>query len=276
MRDDECIKFLQWALPQLRLRWPGFRKVRGQVCKRITRRMTQLGIDAITDYRDYLGKHEAEWRVLDDLCQVTISRFYRDQLVYRFLAREVLPYLAQQALNRGEDYLRVWSVGCGSGEEPYTIALIWQLQMQSRFPDLSLRLLATDANPLMRQRVADACYAYSSVKNLPAGWRDAAFIQDAEHYCLKPEYRRFIRFMQQDVRATNPAETFDLVLCRNLVFTYFEEALQRSILERMQNVLRTDGALVIGIHEHLPEEVDGFSAWSARLRIYRKLDAGNG
>lgn len=276
MRDDECIQFLQWSLPQLRMRWSGFRKVRGQVCKRITRRMTQLGIDAITDYRDYLGKHEAEWRVLDDLCQVTISRFYRDKLMYRFLAREVLPNLAQQALNQGEDYLRVWSVGCGSGEEPYTIALIWRLQVQSHFPDLSLRLVATDVNPVMRQRVADACYAYSSVKNLPADWRDTAFIQDAKRYCLKAEYRRGIRFTQQDVRETNPTETFDLVLCRNLVFTYFEEDLQCSILDRMQNVLRPDGVLVLGIHEHLPEEVDGFSEWSAKLRIYRKVNAGNG
>jgi len=275
MRDDECVLFLQWALPQLRMRWPGFRKVRGQVCKRVTRRMTQLGIDTVTDYRDYLGRHAVEWCVLDNLCQVTISRFYRDKLMYRFLAREVLPDLGQQVLNRGEDCLRVWSVGCGSGEEPYTIALIWQLQMQSQFPGLSLRLVATDANPAMRQRVADACYAYSSVKNLPADWCDMAFTQDAERYCLKPEYRNDIQFMQQDVREAMPTEIFDLVLCRNLVFTYFEEDLQRRTLDRMQDVLRPDNALVIGIHEHLPEGVEGFTEWSAKLGIYRKTNAGS-
>ncbi len=269
MRDDECIQFLQWVLPQLRMRWPGFRKVRGQVCKRITRRMTQLSIDEISDYRDYLGEHPVEWGVLDNLCQVTISRFYRDRLMYRFLAREVLPKLARQVLRQGEDYLRIWSVGCGSGEEPFTISLIWRLQMQSQFPDLSLRLIATDTNPMMRQRVADACYAYSSVKNLPADWRDTAFTQDAKRYCLKPEFRRGIQFMQQDVREINPIETFDLVLCRNLVFTYFEEDLQRSALDRMRAVLKPDGALVIGIHERLPEGVGGFSEWSAKLRIYR-------
>lgn len=83
MQDDECIQFLRWALPQLRMRWQGFRKVRGQVCKRINRRMTQLGIDSVTDYRDYLGDQAHEWRVLDSLCQVTISRFYRDKLMYQ-------------------------------------------------------------------------------------------------------------------------------------------------------------------------------------------------
>lgn len=80
--------------------------------------------------------------------------------------------------------------------------------------------------------------------------------------------------MQQDVREIIPTETFDLVLCRNLVFTYFDEDLQCSTLDRMQAALRPDGALVIGIHEHLPEGVGGFSEWSAKLRIYRKLNAG--
>ena len=270
MRDDECIQFLQWALPQLRLRWPGFRKVRGQVCKRISRRMADLGVDEISAYRDYLGEHEDEWNVLDRLCQVTISRFYRDHQVYRYLAGEVLPELARQVRRQGGDELRIWSAGCGSGEEPFTISLIWGMQMQADFPDLSLRLLATDSNPAMQRRVADARYAYSSVKELPANWRDTAFARDEKHYCLKPEFRRAVRFMQQDVRQTVPAETFDLVLCRNLVFTYFDEDLQRSTLERISAVIKPGGALVIGVHEGLPEEVGGFGEWSARLRIYRK------
>ncbi len=71
MRDDQCIQFLQWALPQLRMRWPGFRKVRGQVCECITRRMADLNFEEISDYRDYLGEHPVEWGVLDNLCQVT-------------------------------------------------------------------------------------------------------------------------------------------------------------------------------------------------------------
>lgn len=270
MLEEECIWFLQWALPQLRMRWPGFRKVRGQVCKRISRRMTQLGINTTAEYREYLCEHADEWILLDSFCQVTISRFYRDKLVFRYLADEVLPDLARRILNRGENCLRVWSAGCGSGEEPYTVSLIWRLQLQSQFPDLSLRLIATDANPVMRQRVSDACYAYSSVKDLPADWRDAAFTREAKRYCLKPEFRDGIWFRQQDIRQTDPAETFDLVLCRNLAFTYFVEDLQLGILDRIRVVLVPDGALVIGIHEGLPEGAGGFREWSSRLRIYRK------
>ena len=143
-------------------------------------------------------------------------------------------------------------------------------QLQSKFPGLSLRLLASDSNPAMGQRVADARYSESSVKTLPPGWRDTAFIRQAKSYCLKTEFSSGIEFVQQDIRETIPDECFELVLCRNLVFTYFETDLQRSILERISSVLKPGGVLVIGVHERLPELIGGFSQWSAGLPVYRK------
>jgi len=271
MLDDECVQFLQWSLPQLHMQWQGFRKVRAQVCKRIARRMKQLGLAGITDYRRYLDEYADEWHVLDSLCQVTISRFYRDKLMFIFLAQEVLPALAQQALEQERDYLKVWSAGCGSGEEPYSIALLWQLQLQARFPGLHLRIVATDTNPDLLQRVSKACYPYASIKNLPVVWRDAIFSEQADQYCLKPDYRANLRIIRQDVRATMPTETFDLILCRNLVFTYYDDDLQCAVLQRLQGVLRSGGALVIGIHEHLPTGVSGLMEWAAKMRIYRKV-----
>ncbi len=270
MCDDECVKFLQWALPQLHMQWPGFRKVRAQVCKRIARRIKHLQLADITEYRGFVHKHAQEWDVLDSLCQVTISRFYRDKLMFAFLAREVLPSLAQQALAQGRDYLNVWSVGCGSGEEPYSMVLLWQLQLQVQFTGMHMRITATDANPELLQRVTEACYPYASIKNLPQEWRNAAFSIHADQYCLKPDYRHKLRLLQQDVREAMPEETFDLVLCRNLVFTYYDDDLQRTILQRLQALLRPGAALVIGIHEHLPAGTSGFTEWSGKMRIYRK------
>ncbi|MGD8595209.1 MAG: chemotaxis protein CheR, partial [Gammaproteobacteria bacterium] len=91
MNDNECVQFLQWALPQLHMRWPGFRKVRAQVCKRIDRRLRQLAIEDIHTYKTYLHEHKLEWRVLDELCRITISRFYRDKAMFGFLTEHVLP-----------------------------------------------------------------------------------------------------------------------------------------------------------------------------------------
>ncbi len=269
MRDNECAQFLQWALPRLHMRWPGFRKVRTQVCKRIDRRMQQLNIDGVAAYRTHLETDPDEWFRLDALSRITISRFNRDKAMFAFLEQEVLPALVRQAIARHDDCLKVWSVGCGSGEEPYTIALIWAIQLQSRFPEMKLRILGTDVDPNMQRRARQACYRYSSIKNLPEAWRRQAFTKREDIYCLKPDYRRHVQFLKQDVRVEMPADRFDLVLCRNLVFTYFDEVLQRQVLDRMRDVIKTGGALVIGVHESLPQGAKGLRVWSDRLKIYQ-------
>ncbi len=98
MRDTECIAFLQWALPKMGFRWPGFRKVRGQVCKRVGRRLKELGLADLEAYREYLEVHPDEWAILDGFCRITISRFFRDRDVYETLGSDVLPELARREL----------------------------------------------------------------------------------------------------------------------------------------------------------------------------------
>jgi len=276
MRDEQCVAFLQWALPQIQMRWPGFRRVRAQACKRIARRHVQLGLATVDDYRYYLAQHADEWQVLDACLRISISRFYRDKLMFAHLEQAVLPVLARQALASGHQHLDIWCVGCGNGEEPYTLAIIWHLQLAQQFPALALRIVASDADPAMCRRAEQACYAFGSVKNLPAPWRAQVFTQEADRYCLKPAYRRECTFLVQDIRETMPPGRFDLVLCRNLVFTYFDEALQRETLARIRTRLKTNGALVIGIHENLPAAVSGFAPWQEKLRIYRKTDVVSG
>ncbi len=270
MKDSECIQFLQWALPRLHMRWSGFRKVRTQVCKRIGRRMRELHIDSVADYQQYLEKHTGEWELLDSLSHITISRFYRDKAMFAFLEKDVLPVLARQAIDRGQKQLRVWTAGSSMGEEPYTIAIVWRLRLQSQFPELSLEVVASEIDANMIQRAKTARYLYSSIKNLPSDWRDQVFDKRGDLYTLKSEYCDDVRFIEQDVRREQPPGLFELVFCRNLVFTYFELEQQREILASMLNLVQRGGALVIGIHEDLPEESEGLSIWSDKLRIFRK------
>jgi chemotaxis protein methyltransferase CheR len=270
MKNSDWVSFLQWALPRLHMRWPGFRKVRRQVTKRIARRMRALQLADVPAYRRYLDENPREWAVLDGLCCITVSRFYRDRGVYTFLAEEVLPIVSRGAIERGTTVLRAWSAGCGAGEEPYTLSLIWQLRCSLLFPDLDLRILATDLDENNLGRARRACYPASSLKALPEGWRDRAFAADGELYCLKSKYKQGVQFLRQDLRAEVPAGPFDLIFCRNLVFTYFDQGLQLEIGGRMFDALTAGGILVIGIHEALPGPIPGFKAWSMRLGIYQK------
>ena len=111
MEDDVCISFLRWLLPQLQMRYSGFRKVRKQVCKRIQRRITQLNLSDAMSYQHYLDTHPDEWFVVDKLCRVTISRFYRDRVVLEHISKEVLPELAQTTVASGKTIIRGWSAG---------------------------------------------------------------------------------------------------------------------------------------------------------------------
>jgi chemotaxis protein methyltransferase CheR len=83
IRDPDGVQFLQWGLPRLHLRWPGFRKVRRQVYKRLNRRMLDLQLSGLDEYRVYLENHPTEWAILDTLCWISISRFYRDKGVFQ-------------------------------------------------------------------------------------------------------------------------------------------------------------------------------------------------
>ena len=272
MDDRACVEFLQWALPGLRMRWEGFRKVRRQVCKRIGRRLQALQMQDIAAYRDYLQSHREEWAVLDGLCRITISRFFRDRPVFSALQSLILPESAQRMTRRGETVLRLWSAGCAAGEEPYSLSILWELDVKGRAADeqTKIEIIATDSDQRLLDRAAAACYPYSSVKNIPADWRRRAFLENDGEFSLRPSFSRHVAFICQDVRIATPPGLFDLILCRNLVFTYFDADLQSRILRRLANVLQPGGLLVVGIHETLPKDYDGFAARSQRLGIYQR------
>ena len=270
-KDNECTVFLQWALPALQMRWEGFRKVRGQVCRRIRQRVHELGLADISGYPPYLETHPEEWAALDTTCHITISRFYRNHGVFHRLEQEILPALAELAVTQGDTMLHVWSAGCASGEEPYSVAILFGLQLKPRFPALDMHIVATDVDDDMLRRARKACYEFSSLKYLPRSWLTQAFMLSPEGYCLRDDYRRIVDIVQQDIRLDAPAGPFHVVFCRNLAFTYFAEGLQQQVLQRIKDRLVNGGVLVTGVHEVLPPGVDGFISWRGVRGVYQKM-----
>jgi chemotaxis protein methyltransferase CheR len=269
--DRDCIDFLQWALPRLGLRWEGFRKPRRQVCRRVERRRRALGLSDVDAYRGRLEADPAEWRVLDRLCLVTISRFWRDQAVFDALASKVLPALAGEGRVRGRSRLKAWSVGCASGEEPYSLRLAWDLGARANGSGGGLEILATDIDETLLDRARRACWPSSSLKDLPAHIRERAFDRRGELFCLRREYRHGVDFCLHDMRDGSPESGYDVVLCRNLAFTYFDLDGQRAAAELLARSLLPGGALVLGSHEALPGDEEAFQRWGDNIphAIYR-------
>jgi chemotaxis protein methyltransferase CheR len=267
MKDEQCVAFLRQTLPRLGMRWAGYRKVRRQVCKRIARRLHALGLTGIESYAGYLEAHPEEWQQLDALCRISISRFFRDRGSFERLAEEILPRLADTASGA----LRCWSVGCASGEEPYSLRLIWAFCLQSRFPAVALEILATDADPGLLERARLACYPASSLRELPRDWIERAFERSEGLYRLRPELRAGVELLRQDIRSELPEQSFHLVLCRNLAFTYFDEPLQRRCLARLAARLEPGGVLFVGAHESLPAGGTGLRPCDGQRSFYEKV-----
>jgi chemotaxis protein methyltransferase CheR len=248
VNDRACADFLRWALPHLQLSPPGFRRVRGQVCKRLGRRLKALGLGDVDAYRHHLEAHPNEWGVLEGLCRISVSRFYRDAVVFDHLRDQVLPALARAARHRGARSLAAWSAGCAAGEEPYTLLLAWRFAVAPQFPGLDLRIVATDADAHALERARAGWYRPSSVKQLPRAWLEA-FQPGDGRLCLDAGLRQQVEFRQHDLREAPPDGPFDLVLCRNLLFTYFEEPLRTQVAEQVIDRLAPGGVLVIGARE---------------------------
>jgi chemotaxis protein methyltransferase CheR len=263
-------EFLAWVLERLELRWAGFRKVRKQVQKRIRKRVLDLELEDLAAYREFLESNPEEWVVLDSLCRITISRFHRGRGVFEQLGREVLPELASRVRKRSDRILWCWSAGSASGEEPHSLSILWKMDVQPSFPEIGLRVVATDMDPVVLKRAKNAVYRTTSFRDMPQVWLTDAFDAEAEQYVLKTEFREGVEFRQEDIRRGVPGESFDLVLCRNFVFTYFAESVQTRVLEEIASRLQPGGVLLIGEHENLPEGRVGLGPYPGAAGFYRK------
>jgi chemotaxis protein methyltransferase CheR len=267
---EDCAAFLRWALPRSGYDWPGFRKVAKTLCKRLRRRTCALGLRNLDAYRALLETSPDEWRAFDAACRIPISRFARDREVFALLRSRILPALCAAARERGQGALACWSAGCAMGQEPYSLALLWREGLSERFPDLDLRIVATDVDEANLARARAGRYRAEALRGVPEPWRAqgfvqaggfaqaGGFVQAGDALRVRDEIRARVKFLEQDIRREAPEGPFDLILCRNLVFTYFAADERIRLLGELELRLRPGGALVLGRRERLPCPCDGF------------------
>lgn len=251
--NDPDIRFLQWALPKLDYRWDGFRKPRSQVLKRIRHRIRELQLPGgYDDYKGFLELHPQEWETLDRLLNVTISKFFRDRKVWDFLRTQILSALFQNTSR----IVSIWSAGCCNGEEPYSCAMIIEELPMSNPAAEKITVLATDRNPEVLQRAKAGRYPAGALKELTDNEIDQFFHRIEEQdddYQIDRRIKKMVDFERRDIRKSLPPRKFDLVFCRNLVFTYFAKKEQNKFLDRIKPLLNAGGFLVIGSNEELPD-----------------------
>ena len=230
--------------------------------------MNDLRIPDLAGYRTRLEADPAEWRFLVECCHITISRFFREKRVFEVLRTKVLPHIAE-CTHREERAARMWSAGCASGEEPYTLKILWDLEVARPYPGgVPLSIIATDTDRAMLKRAGKACFTAGSLRELPTPLLNQALDREDSLYCLKRQYREGFAFLHQDLRVGAPPGPFDLILCRYVAFTYFSLPLQEQVLLRIRDRLIPGGYLVIGGDERLPRDDAGLIPLAGAPQIF--------
>ena len=225
------------------------------VYSRLRRRLRALNLDSFGAYLALVkdpGSGEERVRMINAIT-TNLTSFFREQHHFDFLADEVLP-----ALPRARRRLRIWSAGCSSGEEPYSIAMTLHRAM----PDLEswdARVLATDIDTDMVAAGAKGHYAMERAAAIPAELRRAHVRRiDAETIEMGQELKDLISFRQLNLPGPWPMKgPFDIIFCRNVII-YFDKETQRALFDRYADMLTPSGHLFVGHSESLHKVTDRF------------------
>lgn len=237
--------------------------------RRIERRMVIHQLETLASYADFLKNNAHETDLLFKELLIGVTRFFRDPAVWAHLLETTLPTLLAERTT--ERQLRAWVAGCSTGEEAYSLAMVFKevTQSEERFRDFSLQIFATDLSPEAIATARRGRYPASITEQLPKE-RVARFFSALESgYQINSDIRDMVLFAEQDVVLDPPFTKLDLISCRNLLI-YFDASLQRRLLPLFHYSLRKGGLLLLGSAETTGPFHHLFAPVDSRLRLYRR------
>lgn len=244
----------------------------GQYKDRCVRRRIAKRLRAckVADFAAYLKRLDIDQYELDTLVasiSVHVSQFFRNPDTFRIIEQKILPGLCCQARTAGRNKLTLWSAGCATGEEPYSLALMVDDQSTE---DLDIHVLATDSSAAVLDTARAGLFDLSRMQEVPPAVRDRYFRAAGPRYRLIEPVHKLVAFRQHNLMADGAYPAADLILCRN-VLIYFSRSEQEKILLRFAAALPPDGVLILGRSETIPGEVRHYLKSEFPVeRIYRR------
>jgi chemotaxis methyl-accepting protein methylase len=237
--------------------------------RRIAVRIRARGASGCAEYSGMLDKDPREYERLMRSLTVNVTKFFRNWETYSAIDQKVIPAL----MEKDEREIRVWSAGCSSGEEPYSIGILMHRHAAGKGgANLeSVSIVGTDIDTDCLDEAGRAIYSEAALGDTPADLREQYFPQIAGFRTMLPEVRKLVTFQVRDLLHFQPPfEDAHLIVCRNVII-YLERAAQDALFAHFHKTLASGGFLVLGKVETLLGEARGlFSPVNARERIFRK------
>ncbi len=244
---------------------------RAYVERRITTRLRALDLHSFRQYADVLESDPNEYERLLDTLTINVTEFFRDQVVWDSIKRNVMrPMLESKSEGRSRT-IRLWSAACATGEEPYSLAMMLLDAVGKDESRYLMSVLATDLDREALRRAELGVFDNQRLRHIPASYQ-VRFTQpvNREAFEMDPSVRKIVRFREASLFDPAPQRSIDLIMCRN-VFIYFDREQQARALETFWGALARGGYLVLGRSEKLsPQAAERFEPIDGRERIYRK------
>ncbi|MEB3230914.1 MAG: protein-glutamate O-methyltransferase CheR [Leptolyngbyaceae bacterium] len=245
---------------------------RSTLMRRVQKRMASCNIKSFALYLDFLQVHPEEFPSLLNTILINVTAFLRDQEAWTFLLSEALPRLI--GFKAPTAPIRVWSAGCASGEEPYSIAMgLMDILGMDQFRQ-RVKIYATDVDDEALTQARQANYRAEDLANLPDGWRETYFDPIGDRYAVRPDLRRGVIYGRHDLVHDAPISRLDLLICRNTLM-YFNAETQRNVLNHFHFALRDEGLLFLGKAEMLLTHGDRFVPINLSHRLFRRVPSGD-
>jgi len=263
--DPKFEELLEYVRDERGFDYTGYR--RPTLMRRFEKRMQAVGASDWDAYRAYLGKHGEEFAELFNTILINVTGFFRDAETWEIVANEVIPRLLDE--RQEEAPLRVWSAGCASGEEPYTVAMLLAEALGEEGFQRRVKIYATDVDGEALAEAREAHFTAKQLEKVAPALRERYF-QEANHgFSFRNDLRRAVIFGRNDLHRDPPISRVDLLVSRNTLM-YFGTELQQRILANFYFALNHGGFLVVGRAEALQSARNFFVPYNLKRRVFLK------
>jgi two-component system CheB/CheR fusion protein len=241
---------------------------RSTIERRVAKRMGELDLGSYDEYVDHLELHPEEFESLFNTILINVTGFFRDAATWDHLASDVVPQLL--ASRPPDAAIRVWSAGCASGEEAYTVAMVFAKALGEAAFLERVKIYATDVDEEALDTARHGAYPARAVEDVPRDALERFFERSDQRYTFRRDLRRAVIFGRNDLVQDAPISRIDLLVCRNTLM-YFNAETQSRVLRRFHFALDDDGVLVLGKSEMLITHADLFRPTDIKRRIFHKV-----
>lgn len=238
------------------------------VFRRITKRLNFLGIHNLSDYIQFLESNPTEYDELFEALTIGVTSFYRDDKAFKSLRVQLEKLIESK---KPGDSIRIWSAGCSTGEEPYTIANIVSDILGNRIQDFTVQIFATDINDRAIVAARKAVYEGNVKTNREVSRIHPVRNEINSSFEIPKNLRSMVIFTKHDISKNPPFLNLDLIICRNLLI-YFDLPLQQQIIPLFHYALKPNGILFLGKSENIGNYSNLFSAIDTQNRIFQRRD----